>query len=172
MTGTESLKLTRTGAIGMYELKAYELTRTQRLDLVYYVTECFSHDVARDFRDDMREYADSLTPVYYHEIRREWVAMNCPEPSEFDGWEDMEWMIDKTIHDRMQLAIALSNIDFCEQLFAEAETREEALAIGNAYLASHGWNTWARDGRVATHGTEHGKEKNERCTECPTHCHD
>lgn len=169
---TDSHGFAKAGVTSMYELSPYTLTRAQRLDLVYYVSEILAYGKEpADYRDDIREGADSHVPVINVEARHEWLAMGCPDPFEFDGWEKPDEIADKNIIERMKLGIALSNIDFCERLFAEAETREQALEIGNAYLAAHGWNTWAPGGLYATYGNQHGKQE-EECTQCPTHCHD
>lgn len=168
MEQLEALK--ETGAYyGRPEGNLYGLSKGQRLDLVYAIAEVLSYDGSRYPQDDIREVAGCWVDSHsYADTRRDWVDAGYPEPAEFD-WEPDD-LHGKTIHELMKLGVALAFLDWSEKLFAGCDTRPEALALANAYLFAHGWNTLGIDGRISTHGTTHNQTE-ERCEECPTHCH-
>jgi hypothetical protein len=143
---------------GRDEANRYDLSRAQRLDLVYYIASVISYDIAdRDIEDEIREVADShASSLPYIEIRNEWASAGYPDPYEFDYWSEDD-LHGKNIHALMELGLALAYIDWAQKLFAESQTRIEALELANSYLSAHGWNTYGRDGIVSSHGTEHGK---------------
>ena len=149
--------------------RTYRLTRMARLELCYRLAETLSWE-GGDFMDDVRidigTWAEHLDLA---ETRKAWADSYYPEPSHLD--EHLR-PIGKTIDELMKLGIVFSHIDWIERLIEDAQTRQDALDMLNGYLGAHGWNQHGTDGRIASYGSEHGKDNYERCTECPTHCHD
>jgi hypothetical protein len=97
------------------------LNWSQRQELREMLTEAFSYDADRRYPEDTaREIADSWVPVYYHDIRQEWVNAGCPEPE-----QGLEYTTG--IHHAMQVALSELASEYAVGLIRNADTHAEAL---------------------------------------------
>jgi hypothetical protein len=111
-----------------------ELSYNQKRELVRMLEEAFSYDPDRRYpTDTASEIVDSWLPVYYNQIREEWVEAGCPEPDETMPDNNEHNQIN--IHNLMTLGLWETAHQFasgaiwssCENGIGEPNTHTEAL---------------------------------------------
>ena len=98
-----------------------ELDYDQQREIREMLTEAFSYDADSLYpQDTASEIVDSWLPIYYNNIRDEWVRAGCPEPEE--GLEHTTG-----IHHAMQIGLFELGYQYAMQVIGNADTHSEAL---------------------------------------------
>jgi len=108
-----------------------KLSNNQKQDLITQLVDVLKHEPERRYPSDtVSEVVDSWLPIYYREIREEWVDAGCPEPDETmpDNNEHGQF----TIHHLMTLGLWEVAHQFASgaiwgNAYGEANTHAEAL---------------------------------------------
>lgn len=60
------------------------ISYNQKQDIVVHLVEALTSDPDHPYPSDtVSEVVDSWLPIYYNQIREEWVDAGCPDPDEF-----------------------------------------------------------------------------------------
>jgi hypothetical protein len=114
-----------------------ELSHTQQRELIEYLIEELSGEPERTYPSDRAsEILDSWMPIYYRDIREQWVDAGCPDPDESMPDNNEENQLN--IHNLMTLGLWEVANNFVNSAIwgpdGEANTHAEAIENIKDYI--------------------------------------